>query len=473
MKTDKMNLLMLITDQQRHDTLSCLGQTPCKTPNLDRIAREGVVFDHAFTPTPLCSPARASLLTGRYAHSHGCIGNCQQPEGGSDTGLPDLSPGEKTLSELLTPGGITCAYSGKWHLGREIERQRDYVHFMSHRDPAFLKGLAERGLKWDEMAVFERLHYRPDAEFCGTCTLPAHENRDAFVTRNAIRMLEELSAGRQPFGLWCSFYGPHQPFAVPAPWDTMYDPADVELPESFRDDCAGMPAHLQRIRRTHKTSRLDDDTWRKIIAHYWGYVSFLDSQFGLLLDRLEQLGLWENTAIVMTSDHGEQLGDHGLFGKNLHFSEGVMRPPLILRAPGLAGNRVETGLVSSVDIVPTILEAFGREVPANIQGRSLWTALSTGASCGAEAVFGEHSAAVGPGGKGVSGRMIRTPTHKLSIYSTGEEELYDLVADPGETRNLANFSQQTAVRVTLRSRLQQWMKQTRDPYPELPEFLRG
>lgn len=120
-----MNLLVLMTDQQRIDTLSCLGETPCQTPNLDRVAEEGVVFANAFTPVPLCSPARASIMTGRYVHSHMCLDNCIQPEGGTSTGLPGLSESERTVSEFLAPAGVTCAYSGKWHLGHETEKQRD------------------------------------------------------------------------------------------------------------------------------------------------------------------------------------------------------------------------------------------------------------------------------------------------------------------------------------------------------------
>lgn len=460
-----------MTDQQRTDTLGILGETPCRTPNLDRVAREGVVFGNAQTPTPLCSPARAAILTGRYPHSNGCVGNCQQPEGGSNTGLPDLSPDEKTLSELLTPAGVACAYSGKWHLGRETERQRDYRMFMSHRDPSYLQGLQARGLDWDEMGVFEDLHYRDGALFCGTSPLPANENRDAFVAGNAVNMLDKMAGGKEPFALWCSFYGPHQPFSVPAPWDGMYDPKDIPLPPNFGDEGAGMPAHMRHTRVDHKTFRLDEDAWRRIIAHYWGYVSFLDAQFGRVLDRLQEHGLWDDTAIVMLSDHGEMLGGRRLFGKDLHFANELMRTPRMMKIPGMPGGRIERGLVSLVDVVPTMLDAFGVNIPANIQGRSLWKALADGQPCGADAVFGEHCARIEPSKIGCAGRMIRTERQKYCMYTTGEEELYDLQSDPFETRNLATTCD--PMLGELRARLEQWMQWTHDEYPVLPDFLRG
>jgi arylsulfatase A-like enzyme len=149
-----------------------------------------------------------------------------------------------------------------------------------------------------------------------------------------------------------------------------------------------------------------------------------------------------------------------------------MRTPLIIRLPGQKGGRIERGLVSLVDVVPTLLDAFGLDIPANIQGRSLYPALATGASCGADAVFGEHSARIEPSKVGVAGRMIRTVTHKYCMYSTGEEEMYDLAADGNETTNLAALPAHAAGKAVLESRLREWMDRTGDPYPELPEFLR-
>ncbi len=471
-----MNLLVLMTDQQRTDTLSCLGETPCRTPNLDRVAAGGTVFASAFNAVPLCSPSRASIHTGRYPHAHLCIDNCMQPEGGTTTGLPGLDPSENTVSELLAARGVACAHAGKWHLGRETEPQRGFGHFVSHRDPAYLRGLAERGLSWDEMAVFEDLEYRPGAPFCGRSPLPAGENRDAFVAANALAMLDELAAGagsgREPFALWCSFYGPHQPFSVPEPFDRMYDPREVRLPASFADACEDKPGHVLRRRRTHAAStELGEDGWRRVIAHYWGYVSFLDSLFGRLLDRLQDLGLLENTAIAFISDHGEMLGDHRLFGKGHYFYEGIMRTPLILRVPGCPGGRVERGLVSLVDFAPTVLEAMGAEPPRSMQGRSLLPALRSGRSCDQGAVFAEHHGRPNPDGRLVSCRMVRTAAHKYCLYSTGEEELYDLAADPGETRNLAAAAASGGVRAELHGRLEAWMRETGDFHPNAPEEL--
>jgi arylsulfatase A-like enzyme len=465
-----MNLLVLMTDQQRTDTLGCLGATPCRTPNLDRVAAEGVAFSHAITPVPLCSPARASIITGRYPHSHRCLDNCIQPEGGSTTGLPGLDPSETALSELLAPAGVACGYSGKWHLGRETERQRGFELFTSHRDPSYLQGLRSRGLDWDEMGVFQDLHYREGAPLCGKSPLPAGENRDAFVARNAMTMLDRL-AGKRPFALWCSFYGPHQPFSVPEPWDRMYDPDQVELPETFGDEMAGRPPHVIYKRSVDRAEKLDEAGWRRVIAHYWGYVSFLDSLFGRLLDRVRDLGLWDSTAVVMVADHGEMLGDHRMFCKGLYFYDGIMRAPLIVRVPGIAGGRVDRGLVSLTDVAPTALDAMGLPVPPGIQGRSLLPAMRRGVSAGQEAVFAEHHGRPCGDGRMLAGRMIRTTGHKYCMYTDGQEELYDLAADPHEQRNLAGSAGAEELRRALRRRLEDWMAATGDFYPEVPEEL--
>jgi len=465
------NLLVLMTDQQRTDTLSCLGETPCRTPNLDRVAAEGVVFSKAYCPMPLCSPSRAAILTGRWPHANRVIENCIQPEGGTSTGLPGLEADETVVSELLAPAGVTCMYAGKWHLGRETERQREYARFTSHRDPAYLAGLRARGLDWDEMAVFEDLEWREGAPHCGASPLPAAENRDAFVADNALDMLEECAAGSEPFALWCSFYGPHGPFSVPEPWDRMYDPAAVELPPSFHDALEGKTRTQTRRRARGLERHLTEDEWRRVIAHYWGYVSFLDAQFGRLLDRLEALGLWEETAVLFLSDHGEMAGDHHSKGKGFDFYEGITRTPLMLRVPGVTDARVEPGLVSLIDVAPTLLDLFDLEAPADMQGRSLLPGLRGERPLAADAVFCEHHGRLKPGREAAAGRMIRTPSHKYAMYTWGEEELYDLVRDPHELVNQAANPGLAAVKRELRSRLESWMHQTGDFYPCVPEEL--
>jgi arylsulfatase A-like enzyme len=165
------------------------------------------------------------------------------------------------------------------------------------------------------------------------------------------------------------------------------------------------------------------------------------------------------------------LGDHRAFGKGLYFYEGITRTPLIVRAPGGTRGRVEDGLVSLVDLVPTALDLLGQPIPANVQGRSLLRGVTAGESCGQDAVFAAHHGRPGPERKLIGGRMIRTPTHKYCMYTTGEEELYDLAADPHEMRNLAGQASLRALQAELRSRLAAWMRETADFYPDVPGHL--
>ncbi len=459
-----------MTDQQRADTLSCLGETPCRTPHLDRVAADGVAYGHAYCSTPLCSPSRAAIHTGRYVHSNRVLANCIQPEGGCATGLPGMDDAEKTVSQYLAPAGFTCMHAGKWHLGRETEAQRGYVRFTSHRDPRYLEGLRARGLDWDEMAVFHDLEYRQGAPFCGTAPLPPEENRDAFVTDNALNMLEECARGEAPFALWCSFYGPHNPFSVPEPYDRMYKPEEVELPANFRDTYEGKPRHVLQRARDASTNHLDENGWKRVIAHYWGYTTFLDAQFGRLLDRLEELGLWDDTAIMMMSDHGEFLGEHRFIGKWLHFYESTIRSPLIIRVPGVTEKKIETGLVSLVDPAPTMLDILGVDVPPEMQGTSLLPSLRGEADADRGAVFGEHHVRMRNGHIGAA-RMIRTHAHKYTMYNWGEEELYDLESDPHEMVNRAPDRDCEKMKNDLRARLEAWMRDTGDFWPDVPEEL--
>lgn len=344
--------------------------------------------------------------------------------------------------------------------------------FISHRAPGYLAELRAKGLEWDEMKIFEELEYRDGAPFCGTSPIPLEANRDTFVTRNALTMLDELAKGDKPFVLWCSFYGPHAPLSVPIPFDRMYAPDTVQLPPNFDDTCFDKPPHVLRRRQTDRASvNLTEDEWRRVIAHYWGYVSFLDSLFGRLLNRLQELGLWDDTAIVFLSDHGEMLGDHRLMGKGFFFYDGIMRVPFIVRVPGMSGGKVERGLVSLVDFAPTVLDIMGITPTITMDGKSLLPAIHSCITGDKDAVFGEHHGRPDVDGRVVCGRMLRTANFKYCLYSNGQEELYDLKADPSEIHNLVSVPEYSAVRTEIKLRLEEWMFRTGDFYPNAPEEL--
>jgi arylsulfatase A-like enzyme len=476
--TERPNILLIICHDLGRE-LGCYGRS-VQTPGINRLAGEGVRFDRAYTTCALCSPARVSLFTGLYPHAHGVRTNTESPALWPTTDLPESIP---TLPRLLAD--YRCGYVGKWHCGETRNPER--FGFTEGPDPgpgygnpyaapefeAFLRvrGLAHPAAFLCKGGLFaaapEGVQAVPGCRSSGgRLPGPAEACEPAYVADWAIRLLREMGARarrkQHPFFLTVSFWGPHHPCYVPEPYASMYAPADVALPASFRDDFAGKPAIHRRWRRSfyrEQAARTDDD-WRTVIALYWGYCAFVDAEIGRLLSALDAEGLRDDTAVAFTSDHGDMMGGHGLFDKGEFMYEDAYRIPLVVRAPGrtLPG-AVCRSFVANMDLMPTILDLAGVAPPAGLHARSLAPLLADPAAAWRDDLMAEfHGLRVG-----YNQRMVRWGDWKYVCNSPDTDELYDLASDPHELRNRLTDPVCAGAAAEGRQRLLHWMKETHDP----------
>ncbi|MGH2352627.1 MAG: sulfatase-like hydrolase/transferase, partial [Chloroflexota bacterium] len=372
------NVLFLWTDEQRPDTIGAYGNPTIRTPNVDRLAAEGVLFEQAYCTQPVCSPSRASVLTGLYPHRHGVLQN--------NIPLPAEAP---TLAERLRPAGYICGYVGKWHLGNELGRPALGTHgfdcWVSTED-TYTRDRAAEGFSDYHHFLVSRGYTPPDEGRDGArvfsrptaARLPEAVGKPAFQAAECVRFLE--THRDRPFLLMVNFLEPHPPFF--SPFDHLYDPAEMELPESwYRAMEPTVPERYRRRRRAYEArfphaATNDERGWKEVKARYWGQCTLVDTYAGRILDRLDELGLAEDTIVVYSTDHGDMMGDHRLIAKSVQY-EGATRVPLIVRVPGLASRRIATP-VSQVDLVPTLLDLLDQPTPAHAQGTSLVPLLIEG-----------------------------------------------------------------------------------------------
>ena len=395
--TDRPNILLISTDQQSSSAISCAGNQDLRTPNMDLLAAEGVRFSRAYCTHPLCAPARSSYVTGRMPHETGVTSN-KDPLRGALHG--------QTLGRLLGGAGYRCALAGKWHV------------------PGITP--EEGGLE----------------VLCGP--------RDDEIPEASAGFLR---SGREPFFLFASFLNPHDVCQLarsqPLPQGPVPGPASLaecpNLPANFEEPPYG-PEILRWVqahtRRVYAAAGFTAEEWRRFRHQYFRIVERVDAEIGRLLDAVRDAGRWEDTLVLLTSDHGDGHGGHRWNGKTALWEE-VIRVPLLARGPGVrGGGRVEERLVSNgLDLVPTICEAAGAAAPADLPGRSLGPLLA-----GEEPDDWRRDLVVetitgigdGPGGPALA-RALVGERRKYSVYSLGRgrEQLVDLASDPGEMVNLA------------------------------------
>jgi arylsulfatase A-like enzyme len=476
------NILFLWTDEQRADSIGAIGNPVFRTPNLDTLARTGVVFDQAYCAQPVCTPSRGTVVTGVYPHTHGSVHN--------NIPLTERIP---TIAELLRPEGYVCGYAGKWHLGHEVHPQRGFDAFWSSMEDGYVKDHHAEGFSTYWHWLVAKGYQPPDRAADGTAVfsrgtaarLPEAHGKPAFLAEEACRFLDTY--GHQPFALYVNFLEPHMPFF--GPWDDRYDPDEVGLPETWHGESdAGMPLRY-RLRQewyagvNAHVRREGAPGWKELRARYAGLVSLVDKYCGVILDRLAALGLAEDTVVVYSTDHGDMMGEHRLVAKGVPY-EGSARVPLIVRVPGLAPKRIATP-TSQVDVLPTLLDALGVPVPSHAQGTSLLPLMRQGDANPdqAEVVLEWSGALNGETADGhklhgtepelraltAQQRTIRRGRWKLTVDEAGEHELYDLAADPLETRNLlygTRLDEAPGARAAasyLWDRLRAWQERTADP----------
>jgi arylsulfatase A-like enzyme len=468
------NVLLIISDQHRQDAMSHLGNTDIKTPHLDKLASVGVSFSKAISPAPLCGPARAALFSGLYPHQargvleEEALGARDDMDWGVET---DMMVNTTSLREepLLTrpfrENGYYTAYAGKWHLGNDILTDwfsdakgcdnQDYVNWLRS------KGLPETGWPLKDKDV--RSQRTPPMSIPRTKVSPINDadTNDAWITDIALNYLKQRPVDR-PFFITCGFNGPHPPFMIPEPWYSMYDPATIPEPGNFKPSAGEPDCKAGSFYRQLWLDHGDDwSAWKKSVAVYWGFVSYIDHQVGRLLEELERQGVRDETLIIYTSDHGEMLGSHGLWHKMQAYEESL-RVPLIIDSPSGKAGGISSAPVSLLDIAPTILSQCGQTIPESYQGEDLTNLLDNPESVESRTMFAEQS----PLGKfhgEKDWRMVLDEDWKFIWNRNDRCELYHLGSDPDERFNHYGESEHRGISESLRGRLIEWMIDTSDP----------
>lgn len=460
-----MNLLFLMTDQHRVDTLGCYGNPQVATPNLDRLAASGTRFDRWYTPTAICTPARASLLTGQSPFRHRLLANQERNVGY----LEDLAPDVFTFPQALAERGYQLGLVGKWHVGTRRTAadygfegpelagwhnpvdHPDYLAYLAERDlPPYrisdpIRGVTPNGNPGNLLAA--RLHQPVEATF------------EHYLATRAIEQLERYAEQRRPFFLAAHFFGPHLPYLLPDAYFDRYDPDQVELPASVAETFEGKPP-VQRNYSDHWTfDTLPSETSRKLIAAYWGYVTLIDEQIGRILTRVDELGLGSDTAVFFTADHGEFTGAHRLHDKGPAMYEDIYRTPGIIRVPG-APAQVRDELVSLTDCTATLLELAGCDPAPAVDSRSLLPLVRGETPPWPTELVAEFHGHHFP----YPQRMIRSGQHKLVVNPESVNELYDLESDPHELRNRYRDPACAPVRRRLMQRLYELLRERGDNF---------
>lgn len=466
--TPRPNILFLFSDQHRADAMGCAGHPVVQTPNLDRLAGQGIRFSGAYCSTPLCFPSRISLATGRFPHNSGHNTN--------NEGY--LYPDTPMLSHALHDAGYRTALLGKLHLAQcalagspacdhwcraagwdEAMPIHGKAWSCVYEEPdfdAYLKWLAttgkleafrqdyrERNFAWK----FPGIKARP-AGYAAPSPLEPQEHQDGFITRQACEWLEQVDSA-QPFYCWVNWGGPHDPWDAPGRFGRMYDPA--VMPPPIADGLASAPAKLRKHAQRY-TGNIAPDAWRAVKAQYYGSISFIDDGIGKILDVLERRGLLGNTIVVYSSDHGEMMFDHQMLTKWVMY-EASGKVPLIVRLPG-GETRTVTTPVSLLDLVPTLLDLAGvdRQAMPVLHGTSLLPDMR-GQARPERPIFCEMNKT----------KMIRQGPWK---YSTDPEfdvdQLFNLDDDPNELVNLAVRPEHASRVNGFRKALLDWMINTQN-----------
>ncbi|MAG35160.1 MAG: hypothetical protein CL878_02780 [Dehalococcoidia bacterium] len=471
------NVVLVISDEQRADTMPGVRAADVSTPHLEWLAAQGTLFRNAFCPTPICSPARASLLSGLYPHNTGMVANHQERPISDEI---HLSPDVQLLADYLQPLGYACAYTGKWHLGTGGDR-RGFSDFASRASVYDVDGPEQNDiLRFSQqvgVTIGQKLggHDADPATFdrrinVGTSLLPLAHHPSVIHARAASRFVQQMAETEQPFCLVYSCHEPHPSFVSPRPFDRMYDPADMPLPETRHDNVG---PHLLRHRasgglKSTVDMPLDDDDLRAIWAAYYGAVSYVDHLVGIILATLIETEQWDDTLFIFSSDHGDMMGSHGLLYKGAVLYEELVNIPLLIRAPGgLPAAHQTQRLATHVDLVPTILGWCGASVPGELQGADL-RALATGGDepvhDGIALEYHSNNWRERPAPL----RGWRTEEWKYVETIGGDDELYDLRADPLERDNLLDDPAAGDARRQMQAALATWREQTGDPWPEVP-----
>ena len=493
----KPNILLITSDQHRGDCFGFEGRA-IRTPHLDRMARSGTRFSACITPAVFCQPARASMLTGLLPYTHGV----------ADNGINlDPSLGKAGFAGTLGRAGYDTAFIGKAHFSTKTTfhpTDTPECNYGSQTYPDDWCG-PYMGFEHVELVVHGHLnkarenkrppigqHYeryffsRGDGDealerwatalppHTGAAqtwhsALPVQWHSSSWVGDRTIDWLNRRHRGK-PFCMWVSFPDPHHAFDCPEPWSRLHHPDAVALPAHRTLDLERRPwwheasltgepivddPEIRRYRmQGQRVPPQTDVQLRDMTTNYYGMISLIDHSVGRILDTLEAVGEADNTIVIFTSDHGDLLGDHGLYLKGPTLYEGVLRVGLIINGPGIPAGRVVDDPVSTIDLAPTFYDWARTPAPPDLQGKSFLSLFVDAPNAGRDVAYNEWFVHKSRFGVDLDLRAVRTKTHKCTFEMiSGAGEMYDLVNDPTEMENVFDDPDHAAVRRALEEML--------------------
>lgn len=414
------NILFLMSDQHRWDFMGCTGHPLVHTPNMDRLAADGALFDTAYSHWPVCVPSRMSMITGRYPHSHGAIGNAHA-----------LPQDQQTIGSYLKTFGYRTAAIGKMHFVDD-DQQHGFDYRVEKADYSDETNAESRNSK---------IRARSGQPW-GISTQSEEQTYEHYIADKTIEWMEKNAD--KPFCLWCSFSAPHPPFVSPEEFYKFYEgkvrrPPQPPEPNPFLK------------KSTQEWADLTDEETPVVMTAYLANITLVDANIGRVLKALEKLGLAGNTIVSYTSDHGDMQWQQRRFGKMTMF-DGATRIPLILRyAPRVPKGIVRHEVVEQVDMYPTFCDLLGVPTPSAVQGRSLMPLVESKADGWPNTAFIEMGNSV----------IVRASQYKCRFEGRKALELYDIEKDPQEWDNLVGKPGSEKIIAKMQQRLDDWWKRTR------------
>jgi arylsulfatase A-like enzyme len=467
----KPNILLITSDQQHWNTLGILNKE-VKTPNLDRLAQRGTTFTRAYCPNPTCTPTRASIITGQYPSQHGAwsLGT-------------KLSETTQTVGDIFTEEGYRTALIGKAHFQplASTEAYPSLEAYPTLQDLDFWKDFHERFYGFEDCELARNhtneahvgQHYALWMEEKGCMNwreyflaptgtmdkkkrhrwdIPEECHYDAWIAQRTNAKLQQYKDRGENFFLWASFFDPHPDYFAPQPWDTMYDPQQITVPRCTEGEHEMNPPHFRETQKENadfssysESGRYmhgfhshvhDTEKLKKDIAVYYGMISLMDKYIGKILDRLDELGLAEDTIVVFTSDHGHFFGHHGLIAKGPFHYEDMIKVPFIASCPGrIPSHRISDSMQSLVDLAPTFLGFCGIDIPRVMTGSDQSPVWSGEKKNVRDHILCENHHEP----SSIHLKTYVDARYKITVYYNHEYgELFDLQNDPEEVRNLWN-----------------------------------
>lgn len=437
------NVLLICTDQQRFDTIAQTGNPIIKTPSMDRLVNEGVAFTSAYSPCPVCIPARFAMKTGLLPHQSDCVVNERMPFG------------YKSIMQVFSENGYQTHGVGKMHFHFPDEPRFDNLWGFDSRDISdgaadgdYRKYLDEHGFEYvrNPNGLVGEYYYLP-----GQNPLPQEYTHNSWVAKKTIDFLERRDKDK-PFFVMSGYVNPHPPFNAPYPWHSLYRSTELPLPKQSRDN-ESVKNYYNYLQNRYKfrDNGIDVNLVRAIKAMYYGMISHIDYTMGLIFDYMDKNDMWKDTMVIFTSDHGEMLGDYDCFGKRC-FLDSSARIPMIVYDPDVGHISACDSPVSLVDIFPTLIKNVGIDYDvSDLEGEDL---ISTAkGESKREFITGQI------GRENTGTYMMKTKRYKY-IYSAAEnkEILFDAVMDPDELQNLAYNPSYRAVTSRMREALCEYLK---------------